>query len=208
MGSRNGVPVRATLKISILWGSNNRPVRKLITCRDKIVSFHGKEPRFLPKTPPIEWCTLLMIRLIQSLLCCSPNYCSWAATNHPFTLKYYTESPFRVCVSSIMHLHKWWESQYHSPCGTVHFTSADETSAKYLWIYHQYCIFPAATPNMWGCSAHHVRFCNNQYVRKGCRMHRAHSTPHWHNSVQTQGVAMSSVCPSVGCTLLEFRTTR
>ena len=42
VGSRNGVPVRATLEISILRGCNNRPVRKLMTCRDEIASFHGK----------------------------------------------------------------------------------------------------------------------------------------------------------------------
>ena len=46
----------------------------------------------------------------------------------------------------------------------------DEMSAKYLWIYHQFSIFTAATPNMWGCNVHHVRFCNNQHVGKGCRM--------------------------------------
>ena len=85
VGSRNGVPVRATLKISILWGCNNCPVRKLITCRDEIASHHGKQPRFLPKTYPIEQYILLVIWLTQSILCCSTHYCSWAATNHPST---------------------------------------------------------------------------------------------------------------------------
>ena len=48
---------------------------------------------------------------------------------------------FSARVTSIMHLHKWYESQYYAPCDTVHFTSVDEMSAKYLWVYHQYCNF-------------------------------------------------------------------
>ena len=42
VGSRNGVPVRATLIMSIPWGWNNHPVRNSITCRDEIASIHGK----------------------------------------------------------------------------------------------------------------------------------------------------------------------